>query len=102
MATFTEAQITDLAEILSTNSSDLSYHLDAYEGVITDSDKTRVLELVTEWQALSTSDLVTTIEPNVRNFGVRMGAGATASNLVKRIGALLQFEPVSSNRLVRA
>ena len=103
MATFTEAQITDLAEILSTNSDVLDYHLDLYESVITESDKTRVLELVTEWQAVSTADMVTTIEPKDRNFGVRVSAGATTSSVARRIAALLQFETSGSgSRLVRA
>ena len=103
MATFTEAQITDLAEILSTNSDVLDYHLDLYESVITESDKTRVLELVTEWQAVSTADMVTTIEPKDRNFGVRVSAGATTSSIAGRIARLLQFETSGSgSRLVRA
>jgi hypothetical protein len=102
MATFTEDQITDLAEILGTNSDALGYHLDAYELVISDSDKTRVLELVTEWQAISTGDMVTTIEPKERNFGARVGSGALSASLARRIATLLQWTIVSSNRLVRA
>lgn len=102
MATFTESEITDLAEILSTNSDVLGYHLDLYESVISDSDKTRVLELVTEWQAVSTSDMVVTIEPKERNFGARIGAGATTTSIAKRIAAFLQWPLVTSSRLVRA
>jgi hypothetical protein len=105
MATFTESQITDLAEILGTNSDALGYHLDAYELVISDSDKTRVLELVTEWQAISTTDMVTTIEPKDRNFGVRVSGGAKINTLAARIASLLQWQTTSTygqTRLVRA
>lgn len=105
MATFTEAQITDLAEILSTNSDVLGDHLEYYASVISDTDKTRVLELVTEWQAVSTTDMVTTIEPKDRNFGVRVSGGAKINSIVARIAALLQFEMVAGygqTRLVRA
>jgi len=105
MSTFTEAQITDLAEILSTNSDVLGDHLEYYASVISDSDKTRVLELVTEWQAVSTTDMVTTIEPKDRNFGVRVSGGAKINSIVARISALLQFEMASGygqTRLVRA
>jgi hypothetical protein len=104
MATFSESEITDLAEILGTNSDALGYHLDAYELVISDSDKTRVLELVTEWQAISTTDMVTTIEPKERNFGTRVGGGSLASSLAFRIGSLLQWPMTAfgQTRLVRA
>lgn len=103
MATFTESEITDLAEILSTNSDVLGDHLEFYESVISDSDKTRVLELVTEWQAVGTSGMVTTIEPKDRNFGVRVSAGATTTSIAGRIASLLQFQTyTASGRLTRA
>ena len=102
MATFTSEQITDLAEILGTNSDVLGDHLEYFESVISDSDKVRVLELVTEWQAVGTSGMVQSIEPNMRNFGVRRGAGASASSLARRIASLLQWEYSSGSRLVRA
>ena len=73
-----------------------------YASVITDTDKTRVLELVTEWQAVGTSGMVTTIEPKDRNFGVRVSAGASASSIRSRIASLLQFEATTGSRLVRA
>ena len=105
MATFDESQITDLSEILGTNSDVLGAHLEYYASVISDSDKTRVLELVTEWQTVSTTDMVTTIEPKDRNFGVRVSGGAKINSIVSRIAALLQFETLSGGgqtRLVRA
>ena len=102
MATFTESQITDLAEILSTNSDVLGDHLETYASVISDSDKVRVLELVTEWQAISTADMVVTIEPKERNFGARIGAGATTSSIARRIAAFLQWPLMTGSRLVRA
>lgn len=105
MSTFTESQITDLAEILGTNSDVLGDHLDYYASVISDSDKTRVLELATEWQAISTTDMVTTIEPKDRNFGVRVSGGAKINSITARIASLLQFETAAGRgqtRLVRA
>lgn len=91
MATFSATQITDLAEILETNSSTLGDHLALYAAVISDTDKTRVLALVTEWQSVSTTDMVTTIEPKDRNFGVRVSAGAGTSSVARRIASLLQW-----------
>ena len=105
MATFSESEITDLAEILGTNSDVLGAHLEYYASVITDSDKERVLELVTEWQAVSTTDMVTTIEPKDRNFGVRVSGGAKINSIVSRIASLLQFTMTAGGgqtRLVRA
>lgn len=99
MATFTESQITDLAEILGTNSDLLGAHLDYYESVITDSDKTKVLARVTEWQG---ADVGVAIEPKERNFGVRIGANSTQSFIAQKIAALLQWPMASvSSRLVR-
>ena len=102
MATFSPTEITDLAEILGTNSDELGAHLDYYESVISDTDKTRVLELVVEWQAVSTSDMVVSVEPKERNFGVRIGAGAGTASLRSRIASLLQWPLVTGSRLVRA
>lgn len=103
MATFDEGEITDLAEILGTNSDVLGLHLDFYAGVITDSDKTRVLELVTEWQAIGTDGMTESIEPKEANFGVRSGSGSSAASIKNRIAALLQFQSVAtSSGLVRA
>lgn len=89
MATFDEDEITDLAEILGTNSDLLDAHLDLYASVITDSDKTKVLARVTEWAAVD-NDTVT-IEPMERNFGVRKGSSSTRSLIAQRIAALLHW-----------
>ena len=101
MATFTEAQITDLAEILSTNSDVLDYHLDLYESVITESDKTRVLELVTEWQSITGNPSVR-FTGNDANEGFNMSIGEYKSSLARKIANFVQWPMASGSRLVRA
>lgn len=101
MATFTESQITDLAEILGTNSDVLDYHLDLYAAIITDSDKTRVLERVVEWQAID-GDFVSA-EPNATNGGGRYSPSEHRAALAARIAQILQFATYTGgSRLVRA
>jgi hypothetical protein len=105
MATFDADEITDLAEILGTNSDELGAHLTFYAAVISDPDKTKVLSLVTEWQAISTTDMVTAIEPKDRNFGVRVSGGAKVNSLASRIASLLQWTATGTTgqtRLIRA
>ncbi len=101
MSTFTAQQITDLAEILSTNSDVLGLHLDYYASVITDTDKTAVLGSVTEYQAIESNDV--SIEPMEKNFGARIGAGDKRSLIRRRIESLLQWQSVGTgSRLIRA
>lgn len=100
MATFTEAQITDLAEILGTNSDLLSTHLDFYESLITDADKTAILARVTDYQAVEDKDL--SIMPTESNFGAKIGSSEKRSLIRKRIAALLSWQGLDSgNRLIR-
>jgi hypothetical protein len=101
MAEFDASQITDLAEILGTNSDVLDAHLDYYASVITDSDKTKVLSLVTSWQAVTSYQ---SIDAKDRNFGVNYSPAAHRNELASRIARLVQFEQGAStgSRLVRA
>ena len=101
MATFTPEQITDLAEILSTNSDVLDYHLDLYESVITESDKTKILTIVTEWQGITGNPSVR-FTGNDANEGFNMSIGEYKSSLARKIANFVQWPLVSSNRLVRA
>lgn len=95
MATFTESEITDLAEILGTNSDYLSAHLTYFASVISDSDKTRVLELVTEWQGITGNPSVRFVG-NEANEGFNMSIGEYKANLATRIAQFVQFEIRSS------
>ena len=100
MATFSESQITDLAEIFDTNSETLADHLEFYASVITESDKTAVLARITDFQAVEDND--TSIEPNVRNFGARINSNSKRALIRKRIAALLSWTLTGSgSRLVR-
>lgn len=94
MATFTEAQITDLAEILATDSDTLDAHLDFYAAEITDADKTRILERVTEWQAIENHFV--SAEPNAANGGGRYSPESHRAALAVRIARLIRFEQGAS------
>lgn len=96
MATFDEEQISDLAGVLGTNSDALGYHLDAFEAVITDADKANVIETLATVLAIPATTSVTSIEPNLRNFGARIGVGALEWKYCKKIADWLQW-PVASN-----
>ena len=101
MATFTEAQITDLAEILATNSDALAYHLDLYESVITESDKTKILLIVTEWQGITGNPSVR-FTGNDANEGFNMSIAEYRASLARKIANFVQWPMSSGSRLVRA
>ena len=103
MATFDESEITDLAEILGTDSNHLSVHLDYYAPLITDSDKTAVLSRVTDYQAVEDNDV--DIYAKERNFGAQISSDKKRSLIRARIVSLLHaedFVSASGSRLVRA
>mgnify|MGYP001378669319 CR=1 FL=1 len=101
MATFTESQISDLAEILCTNSDVLEDHLSYYAEQITESDKTKVLARVTEWQGLDGD--FTRIHPRERNFGAEINPADRKGFLVRSIASLLHWQVSSGvQRLARA
>lgn len=89
MATFTEAQVSDLAELLNSNSDEVGDHLEYYADIITESDKTKVLDHIASWQAASTN--FTSIHPNVRNFGARINPGDLKGFYARTIANLLHF-----------
>ena len=99
MATFTAAQITDLADILGTNSDVLSLHLDFYAGIITDSDKTKVLARVTSYQALD--DLHANFSPKESNEGLKLSASGQRNYYARKIANLLQFPFDSGGNVMR-
>ena len=103
MATFDEGEVTDLAEILGTNSDVLGLHLELYAAIITDSDKTAVLSRVTDYQAVEDNDV--DIFAKERNFGAQRSSDKKRSLIRARIVSLLHaedFVSASGSRLVRA
>jgi hypothetical protein len=104
MATFEEDEISDLAEIIGTNSDVLADRLTYYASVITDSDKTKVLARAAEWAAID-GDFVTA-HPNQANGGGEYSPHAHRANIAQRIAKLLQCEDLlttgGQTRLVRA
>ena len=102
MATFTDAQKSDLARIFGTNSEELGYRLDIYAGVITDDDKTAVLADVTAFEAIEDDNI--NIIDKERNFGARIDPDKKRSLIKKRIAGLLHCEDFMSvgSRRVRA
>lgn len=104
MATFTESQITDLCRIIGTNSDLLSTHLDYYETLITDSDKTAVLADVTAYELIEDDNVF--VEPNVKNFGAKISPDGKRALIRNRIVNILQCSELVSGmgggRLIRA
>jgi hypothetical protein len=100
MATFDDSEITDLAEILGTNSIDLSTHLGFYEEVITDTDKISVLQRVTAYQAVEDDDL--DVYAKEKNYGAQRSSDKKRSLIQSRIAKLLHWQNTNSgSRLVR-
>ena len=105
MATFSEAQVTDLAEILETNSINLAERLNLYASSITESDKTKVLAKVATWQA-SAGDNFTSIRPKEANFGAEINPDKQKNQIKRQIAALILCDDLVSSggmggRLVR-
>lgn len=102
MATFDAAQTTSLARMFSTSSNLMGYHLDEYEGVITEADKTAILLDITAFEAIE--DDAESIEPKERNFGVRVNADAPRALIKNRVAGLIGWQMASSggSRLMRA
>jgi hypothetical protein len=69
MATFTEAQVADLAEVFAVNSNALAAQLNLFASLITESDKTKALGLITKWQELDADDNGTTFTAVTTNLG---------------------------------
>ncbi len=101
MATFTEAQISDLAGVLGTNSDVLGDHLEYYETVISEADKTNVLAALASIAAIPAGNSVTSVEPKERNFGARIGAGALEGKYRQKIAGWLQWPLTVSTGLGR-
>lgn len=102
MATFTETQISDIAEIVGSNSDYLADHLSYYELQITEADKTKVLARVAEWQAIDGNFARFTATES--NEGFNLSPDENRRFLVRSITTLL-YLPMSmggGSRLVRA
>lgn len=90
--TFTAAEVTDLAEILQTNSDVLGLHLMLFAGVITETDKDKVLGLVEKWNAEGgVGNQFVKVLPNDKNFGADIDPEREKSDIRAAISNLLQF-----------
>lgn len=103
MATFTEAQVTSLAEIFETTSDVMSTHLTFRAGLITDSDKTAIVAQIARYTNATVAGR-TWFKGTESNEGFNMGAVNVASNKDPRtiIAGLIGWEVSSGGRLVRA
>lgn len=101
MATFSEAQITDLCRIFGVDSETLGYRLDIYAGVITESDKTAVLADITAFKAIEDDNIH--VEAGPAGFRGRISPAEKRSLIKKRIAGLIHCTDLlnSSSRLVR-
>jgi hypothetical protein len=95
MATFSESQVTDLCEILETDSDYLADHLEFYANQISEADKTKVLAKITEWETAGAK--FTAIEPNVRNFGAKINPDNQKNQIRSQIASLLYAKHLLEN-----
>lgn len=103
MATFTEAQVADIAVILGTNSDLMDDHLDSYEGIITESDKTIIVAQIARYNNGTVSGRVW-FEGTESNEGFNMSTpnNAAYKNPAEVIAKLIQWPLMTGSRLVRA
>lgn len=87
MATFTEAEISDLCEILECPSNYLAARLDFYASQITDSDKTKVLAKVDEWTTAGGN--FTAIMPTEANFGAKINPNDAKAQIRRQIAQMI-------------
>jgi hypothetical protein len=101
MATFDDQEVTDLAAIFTVTSDYMGQFLSIRDGIITETDKDRILADVTEHQAIENDNL--SIEPRDRNFGARMSGDSKRSLIRQRIAGLIGWSTStgSSASLVR-
>jgi hypothetical protein len=92
MATFDEAQVTSLASMFGSNSDAMSYHLEGYEELITESDKTAVLAQITRYSGGTVKGRVW-FEGKESNEGFNMSPVFVADNRDPReiIAGLIQW-----------
>lgn len=92
MATFTEAQVADIAVILGTNSDVMDDHLDYYESLITESDKTIIVAQIARYNNGTVTGRVW-FEGTESNEGFNMSAIVAAANRDPRavIAGLIQW-----------
>ena len=100
MATFSESQVTSLAEIFGQTSDLMSQWLSIRDGIITESDKTAILADVTSYQAIEDDNVE--ISAKERNFGAAVSASNKRNLIKKRIAALIGWQMASGSRLVRS
>lgn len=99
MATFTESQVTDLAEIFGATSDYMGQYLDARADIITDSDKTAITADVTSYQAIESDNVE--IQAGPAGFQGSVSADKKRSLIKKRIAALIGWQVSTGASLVR-
>lgn len=101
MATFTPTEVTSLARMFSTTSDLMGNWLGIREGIITATDLAAIQADITAYELID--DNAESIEPNIRNFGVRLNADAPRALIRNRVAGLIGWEVASSgSRLIRS
>jgi uncharacterized protein (UPF0261 family) len=104
MATFTSAQVTDIAVVFGVDSESMTDRLVYFADLISDDDKTKALLDVTAHEAVE--DDYVDILPNNANKGAKVSPDAQRALIKKRIAGLLHCKDLlqssGGGRLVRA
>lgn len=102
MATFNSLQTTDLASIFGVSSDLMGDRLDYAESLISEDDKTMVLDNVSAYQAIENDNMVVSAGP--AGFQGRIDPDQKRSLIKKRIAGLIHCTDLfssSGSRLVR-
>ena len=86
MATFSESQISGIATVLKSNSRDVKAIVDFYASQITESDKTKVEDLLSRWETANLK--FTSILPTESNRGVKIEAEKEKNEIRQQIANL--------------
>lgn len=103
MATFSDQEVTNIAEIIGVNIVDLRFHVNYYASQITPEAYTRVIQRVTDFQAIE--DDTTDVKPNLKNFGAEISADKKRSLIRQRIVTLLFLDELcggGTSKLIRS
>ena len=95
MATFTDSEITDIAEIVGLTTDYLSNHLVYFASLIPDEAKTRALSRVADYQ--SVEDDVTEVHSNNANYGASISSSQKKAGIRDRICTLLYLTGIAGS-----
>jgi topoisomerase IA-like protein len=93
MATFTEAQVTDIATVMEASSEYISGHLGVYGGFITESDKTAILADAAAYLLIQDDNV--NIYAKESNRGAQINASAARRLIRDRVGKKMLLLPTS-------